>query len=354
MNDLLGADVGVRLTQAGPASAGVAEALAENGSADSLLAGMFWLRFVRSEIFPSVVKNLGGSNQARPVVVSHAQETRFNLLLLDPLFDGDPAAQTIDPVFAISAMIIDEETLGTAERVAAKVPDTDTLSSDLLLTSGAELASNVEFGVVLAKQPEEIDNCAVSPALAITEGDEVCCTVGITVELDGSLVATTAEHALGADPDRLSQHGNRLEVLSRHRDSDSCLLELHEDPTTGRKQRGLGGPLRGMAPAPFQEVYFSGAKSGNSKTTTQVMFDPTILDVQVDQIARIYTDPGTVPGDSGAALIDQNDRILGFAHRRSSYGSKLQYSSWVWAEQVCMAHGLYGLGDRTGTLNASR
>jgi hypothetical protein len=56
----------------------------------------------------------------------------------------------------------------------------------------------------------------------------------------------------------------------------------------------------------------------------------------------VYTNADTAPGDSGAALIDEeDDSILGFARRRSGFGSKVGYSSWVWAWQVYMAHKLF-------------
>jgi hypothetical protein len=70
-------------------------------------------------------------------------------------------------------------------------------------------------------------------------------------------------------------------------------------------------------------------------------YDTAIVDPQADEMCRVYTEADTARGDSGAALIDENDFILGFAWRLSRYNSPVQYSSWVWAEQVYMAHDLF-------------
>jgi len=70
-------------------------------------------------------------------------------------------------------------------------------------------------------------------------------------------------------------------------------------------------------------------------------FDLSVIDPQVDEMSKVYTSADTAPGDSGAALINADDHIVGFAYRRSRYDAATQYSSWVWAEQVYMAHRLF-------------
>jgi hypothetical protein len=53
--------------------------------------------------------------------------------------------------------------------------------------------------------------------------------------------------------------------------------------------------------------------------------------------SRVYTTPETVPGDSGAALVDSADHIVGFATGRSIFGAPIEYSAWVWADHVLHA-----------------
>ena len=63
------------------------------------------------------------------------------------------------------------------------------------------------------------------------------------------------------------------------------------------------------------------------------------MDPQPEEMCRVYTEPDTAHGDSGAALIDEDGYIVGFAHSLSRYGPP-KFSTWVWAEQVYMAHKL--------------
>jgi hypothetical protein len=84
MDELLGSDAGRPLAEAGPACARVVEAVAAPEAGQSFLAGVFWWLFTRSEAYRDAKKRLRASRRARPVVVSHAEGTRFDLLLLDP------------------------------------------------------------------------------------------------------------------------------------------------------------------------------------------------------------------------------------------------------------------------------
>ena len=93
------------------------------------------------------------------------------------------------------------------------------------------------------------------------------------------------------------------------------------------------------APRAFSEAFFSGAASGFKPTTIHT-HDPGIVDPQPDLLCRVYTNPDTAEGDSGAALIDKDDYIVGFAMGISGYNSPWKYSYWVWAQQVYMAHRL--------------
>jgi hypothetical protein len=117
------------------------------------------------------------------------------------------------------------------------------------------------------------------------------------------------------------------------------LVRVNRSILASRQRNGLKGPLR-KTPREPGPAFFDGAKSGLT-TTIITTHDPAIIDPQPDELCRVYTDADTAPGDSGAALIDEDDFIAGFARRRSGYNSLVQYSSWVWAEQVYMAHDLF-------------
>ena len=85
--------------------------------------------------------------------------------------------------------------------------------------------------------------------------------------------------------------------------------------------------------------FFTGAASGPTETVIR-SHHPCLIDPQTRLLCCVYTDSDTAEGDSGAALIDEDDKIVGFAMGRSSYDSRVQFSYWAWAQQVYTAHGL--------------
>ena len=91
MDELLGSHIGAPLAFVGPASARVAEAL-PGQMGQSFLAGVFWWLFTHSAAYRDVANRLRASKKARPLVVCHADETRFDLLLFDPCHRRSPAA----------------------------------------------------------------------------------------------------------------------------------------------------------------------------------------------------------------------------------------------------------------------
>lgn len=68
-------------------------------------------------------------------------------------------------------------------------------------------------------------------------------------------------------------------------------------------------------------------------------WDPGILfAVTPKQRLLVYTNAVTIPSDSGTALIESSNRVVGFAYQLNV---DLGYSSWIWAETVYKAHKLH-------------
>jgi hypothetical protein len=115
--------------------------------------------------------------------------------------------------------------------------------------------------------------------------------------------------------------------------------------------RGAKGPLSGMSPRVMEVVEFDGIRSGKT-TTTVTGWDPTILTVESYIQNKIVTEPVTMPGDSGAALIDGDGHVLGFAFYTTGMNARPQHSAWIWAESVYRAHGLRAPRDDELTTSA--
>ncbi len=343
MDELLGDHIGRSLALAGPASARVTEAMGSSETGQSFLAGLFWWLFSQSEGYRDAAKRLRASKSARPIVVSHGYGTRFDLLLLDPRRRRRLGAVQLEKAstslgYASHATLW--EHLGDMLRRFALG---GLLGPETLLGSARELASSAEFGMAIINAPFEIPTSALSPAVPLEAYGHPVATLGsfltdVEATADDTCLATTANHALGRHWRTLTIGGSPPEIVHRHKPSDSCLVRVNKSIMDDRLRYGLKGPLR-KTPRLNAPAFFDGAISGPTSTLITAI-DLAIMDPRPEEMRRVYTEPATVPGDSGAALIDEDDCIVGFAHTRSGYGSPAKFSAWVWAEQVYTAHKL--------------
>jgi hypothetical protein len=345
MDELLGSDTGRQLSEVGPSCAQVAQAMPQ-GAGESFLAGVFWWLFTNSDAYANTLYPLGVGSGTRPVVVCHAGGTRFDLLLLDPQRNDDDwvavqldASQTL---FWMASPYVSEERLN---RVLRRADLADAVAPETLLGSARELAASSQFGVAVVAAPEEIPTCAVWPAVGVFKGnsDDPVATLGVYLSDEDptatdTCIATTVDHVLGIDWQGLTVDAAPLEVISRHHESDSCLLRLPKTLLDGRQRTGLKGPLL-TVPVKFSTATFYGAVSG-MKQADFLDWDPSIVDPVADEVVRVYTDAVTRVGDSGAALVDQNDFIVGFARGRTGLKAKVRYSYWTYALTVYLAHDL--------------
>jgi hypothetical protein len=117
--------------------------------------------------------------------------------------------------------------------------------------------------------------------------------------------------------------------------TDSCLLD---GARTAGRCVGHGGVLR-SPPQLYTPATFVGAASG-AKRTKITGVDLNIHSPTPYSGTRVYTEPDTIPRDSGSALVDADDCVVGFAVARTGLGAAVEYSSWSWASQVFTVHGL--------------
>src|SRR5205085_165176 len=93
------------------------------------------------------------------------------------------------------------------------------------------------------------------------------------------------------------------------------------------------GPLRGKLPRLYDQCTFVGAASGRSSTTV-IMTTYELPFWRPGVQSRVFTKPDPVRGDSGAALLDSENNVVGFAHDLSAMGVPNQHAGWIWAESV--------------------
>ena len=167
MDELLGGHIGQPLASSGPASAAVTQAMESPETGQSFLAGLFWWLFSQSEDYRGVVKRLHASRSARPIVVSHAYGTRFDLLLLDPGRQRRLGAVQLERAPARLGHVSHAALWEHLEDMLHRFALNGLLGPETLLSSAHELAASAELGVAIISAPFEIPTCALSPAVPI-------------------------------------------------------------------------------------------------------------------------------------------------------------------------------------------
>ena len=216
----------------------------------------------------------------------------------------------------------------------------------------SELARHGDFRLVMAVPPEELPtgmaaSCGgtfrvPSSALPVTIDGESrpAATVGVIgTDGTGRPLITTARHviegAVVADAKILIGGAHATVVGESNELTDSCVLTA---ACTATVAVTAGGVLA-RPPVLYMPATYAGAASGPRQTRI-IGFDMSIVSLTPFSGGRIYTDPDTIPGDSGAALVDSDEFIAGFAVGRTAFGAPVEFSTWSWARQVFAAHGL--------------
>jgi hypothetical protein len=99
---------------------------------------------------------------------------------------------------------------------------------------------------------------------------------------------------------------------------------------------GLGGVREDREPAKADHVRFDGVINQN-RTTRIFGSDNGLLRARPTVQLKVQTDPDTDQGDSGSALLDEHDSVLGFAFERTDYDDYPQFTDWIWAANALRA-----------------
>lgn len=215
-----------------------------------------------------------------------------------------------------------------------------------------ELVANQSFSIVIAPMPDTIlTNSTSSPSCGIVleQGSEPVSTGGVfTTDHKGVFGVTAALHGVIPDPNKLidlfNEQGaacvigkrvyiNNIEGIIRKADliTDSCFIEI--DRNSVPKLDNQAGPLKDKGPYRSESVRFEGQVSKLQKTVVTEV-DIGIPFISRGEQAKIYTHAVTNPGDSGAALINDDNYILGFSYSRTGLGAPIEFAEWMWAHSI--------------------
>jgi hypothetical protein len=196
---------------------------------------------------------------------------------------------------------------------------------------------------VIAPKPDLMWTAKAGPmAVSTTPGGAATSTGGVfTEDRQGRYGVTVSAHAVRAVGAAGPIPGQFVEVdglagfvASVDLVCDTAFVELKETPRHAFQP--VKGPLSNVTPRKGESARFTNLMK-ELKTATVKEWCPDVPLVVPGVQPRVFTTPCTVQGDSGAALVDGDDKALGFAIYRTGANSYMQFSAWVWADSVWSA-----------------
>jgi hypothetical protein len=344
----LGAEGGIELGLSGPASHALTEVVGSETHTHPLIGSLFWQAFTMHPAYHAVLRSVGLAPELeasrQEIIVRHALSTgfwsRLDLVVLDSRFTGHEPVSSMVEVDAREVGQTAEWLWrhGPEERFGARGLMTAHLIGDVV----AEAAQAQRFGVIVAFPPETMLTAVAPrpawPVVGREEMSEAASAGVVATDRDGRIGVTSANHAFGLGVTGVTVAGLPGTIRSRHGDSDSVFIEVPglAAPAT----QPVVGPLSGSTPGEGETVTFDGAASGAGSTIVTGWDKGIPFEVNPWNRLRVLTEAVTDPGDSGTALLNDTNQVIGFAFDRTGFGARIAYSSWIWAEFVYMAHGL--------------
>lgn len=312
-----------------------------------LVAGVFWQSYLNSDAFVRDLRHQQVEQIPRgyePLIVSHGDHPyRYSLLMF-----SDEARRTVSFIAeASTADLSDGWKRANARRrdslnaLRRRFVDPQQIQDALALTLevAVEAYKAQRFCVVMAPPVEEELTSLPSPAIEIDAGGSLATCGALARDAIGRLGVTTAAHAIPAVAS-VTLAGYDAPVLDRVDEIqyDCCFVEW---PVFAGlpPHRASHGPLK-KAPRMNHEATFYQLRSPSPKATRVRAFNPELPYIDPNLQQTVRTDLVTARGDSGTALLDEDDYILGFAYARSAATAQLTYSSWIWADAVFQRLGL--------------
>lgn len=344
MTEVLGDSGGGSLRFISPSAQRLEGLTASESHVEPTIATVFWQIVAESPSFPSILQQAGASplavEQGQIVVVPHGAPAnpRYDLLVLDPARAPDESTSApceVDPR---------DLQLGW-ERWREQHAD-----EPIVALVGPDLAPAVSvamrFGVVVIGAPRFEPTSAPNPPWGVGSpaGRLPASTAGVLAVDDAQRVGVTVAHHAVADANggvvppqaEVWVDGHAGTVVSEHRESDSCFVELPH--LAGTVVQPLA-PLIGESPGAHERAMFTGLVSGQIETVVDG-WDFNVLHRHSQRPPWVYTPPITKKGDSGAALVSWKGYLLGFAAYRTAIDEPVASAVWVWAASVFAAHRL--------------
>jgi hypothetical protein len=325
---------GQGLDSVGPATRMLRDTIRSERRTAATVASAFWQSYVHSGALASALQ----AEKLEPtavfkneiLVVAHGAE-QFTLLLMHPALD--PGAVHQFQAMATRGSLESGWATISKKRDPRELKILGEVPSAVMERAALEANSAREFSVVVTGPVPEEATSLVRPPLNVDTGGVVS-TAGAWVQDGAHRVGVTAAYHAVRKGAVITVGNAPATHIAGDALTDSCFLEV---PHARANSATSHGPLK-VAPRSNEIVNFSGWVSGGQTRVVAFNYELPYIDPNLQQTIR--TEQVTSQGDSGAALVDSNDYILGFAHSRSAPNAPFAYSSWIWADAVYQKLGL--------------
>ncbi len=364
----LGTETGGTLHGVGPASDRLYKIVRSETHTDPLIATLFWQIVIHTPSYVRTLQRAGASpesvRRAETIVVSHGEgfSPRYDLVVFDPAYGK--SKPTGLPMEVPREELVEGWKRWQNRRIAQRKnfnlsnADSDSEMRFIQLVENVDAQLAIEaakakpFGILVTRPPVIRHTSVPSPpwGVASSAGGKPTSTAGTTArDSQGRTGVTIAFHAIRDTHATVSSAVTDVEINGitgtiQGTDwmSDSCFVEMPLVASVDQ-HRGKRGPLSGVSPRSSEHVQFEGITSGlrSAKVTG---WNADIPFVHPDSQLKVITTAVTEPGDSGAALVNGDDHILGFSFIRTGLAvdpaTELEFSAWIWADSVYKFHKL--------------
>lgn len=330
-------------------------------------------RVFSEAIASSQVRTLNSAK--RELVVSHGLvDRRLSLLVLvskgyfkdlqrDVNYDPENDMQSLPTSQCIGipvASLVTEPTVALAWARLLNRTRTEEIVEELdelvhFLARGAETAEGIGMDLepaillwiarprlLVATMPRMIPLCVPRPPFDVDGPNAKISTAGALVrDIEGRVGVTACFHGTGAVGTVVKLGFSDCRVALAAELHDTVFLPLPNGVNLPELYAN-GGPLINRPPWETEKVSFWGRTSGVIETTV-TSTDKGLPMVRPGKQMCVQTKPDTEEGDSGAALVNQFDNLIGFAFQRTAFGEPIEFTDWIWAAAALSGLGLNAL-----------
>jgi hypothetical protein len=265
------------------------------------------------------------SARARRLVVYHGDDRmRRSLLILDPELAPDTPSRVL-PSDEVARLVSNAKNR-IGELAGVGIPEAQN-PSDVL-----DAVWIARPRVVVAPHPKLISTCVCRPALGVEYNGEQSTVGACAVDDSGLTGVTVCYHGTGASGTAVKIDGVSRSVARHSEIVDTCFVPIprNELPPSSNL-RGRGGLLMKRAPGAKERHTFWAVTVAAERETFVTAADPPVPSLTPRRQLCIYTDAVTNYGDSGGALVNDDDQLVGLCFQRTAFGEKPEFSTWVWA-----------------------